>query len=44
MMSSSPLLEVLALNKRFGGVVAVRDVSFDLPAGEILGLIGTGYL
>ena len=26
--------------KRFGGLVAVNDVSFDLLAGEILGLIG----
>jgi branched-chain amino acid transport system ATP-binding protein len=40
MISASPLLEVRALNKRFGGVVAVKDVSFDVPAGEILGLIG----
>ena len=26
--------------KRFGGLIAVNDVSFDLAAGEILGLIG----
>ena len=26
--------------KRFGGLVAVNDVSFDVKAGEIVGLIG----
>ena len=26
--------------KRFGGLVAVNDVSFDVSAGEIVGLIG----
>lgn len=35
-----PLLEVHQLQKRFGGVTAVRDVSFSLHAGEIVGLIG----
>jgi branched-chain amino acid transport system ATP-binding protein len=34
------LLEVRALTKRFGGLVANDDVSFTLSAGEILGLIG----
>jgi branched-chain amino acid transport system permease protein len=34
------LLEVAALRKSFGGLVAVRDVSFTLDAGEIVGLIG----
>jgi branched-chain amino acid transport system ATP-binding protein len=34
------LLEVVALNKRFGGVVAARDVGFSLEAGEILAIIG----
>jgi branched-chain amino acid transport system permease protein len=36
----SALLEVQGLVKRFGGLVAVNDVSFTLAAGEILGLIG----
>ena len=36
----SPLLEVRDLTRRFGGVTAVRDVSFDVRAGEIFGLIG----
>jgi branched-chain amino acid transport system permease protein len=31
---------VRAAHKRFGGLVAVSDLSFELPSGEILGLIG----
>jgi branched-chain amino acid transport system ATP-binding protein len=34
------MLEVNGLSKRFGGFLAVNQVSFDLRAGEILGLIG----
>jgi branched-chain amino acid transport system ATP-binding protein len=34
------LLEISGLTKRFGGLVAVNDVSFDVRPGEILGLIG----
>jgi branched-chain amino acid transport system ATP-binding protein len=34
------ILEVRNLTKRFHGLVAVNDVSFDLRRGEILGLIG----
>ncbi len=34
------VLETRALSKRFGGVHAVRDVSFSVPAGEMLALIG----
>jgi len=34
------LLEVRGLNKRFGGLTAVEDLSFGLENGEILGLIG----
>jgi branched-chain amino acid transport system ATP-binding protein len=33
-------LEVKGLYKRFGGLTAVKDVSFSIKAGEILGLIG----
>ncbi|MGP0090939.1 MAG: ABC transporter ATP-binding protein [Xanthobacteraceae bacterium] len=36
----SPLLEVSGLNKRFGGLRAVEDVSFSVNEGEIVGLIG----
>ena len=34
------LLSVENVTRRFGGVVALEDVSFDVPAGEIVGLIG----
>jgi ABC-type branched-subunit amino acid transport system ATPase component len=34
------LLRATELRKRFGGVVAVDDVSLDVRAGEIVGLIG----
>ena len=34
------LLEVKRIAKRFGGLVAVRELSFDMSAGEILGVIG----
>ena len=33
-------LEVQGLTKRFGGIVALDDVSFDVEEGQILGLIG----
>jgi len=36
----SALLEVRGVTKRFGGLVAVNDVSFTIAEGEILGLIG----
>ncbi len=35
-----PILEARGVTKRFGGLAAVADVSFDLHEGEILGLIG----
>ncbi len=33
-------LEVRSLTLRFGGLVALDDVSLDVPAGEIVGIIG----
>ena len=36
----SALLQVKSISKSFGGVQAVRDVSFMLQAGEMLALIG----
>jgi branched-chain amino acid transport system permease protein len=36
----TPVLRVEGALRRFGGLVAVDNVSFDLAAGEILGLIG----
>ena len=38
--AGTPLLEVAGLTQRFGGVVAVDDVTFTVAAGEILALIG----
>jgi branched-chain amino acid transport system permease protein len=35
-----PLLQVRAVRKQFGGLTAVNDVSFDIRAGDIVGLIG----
>ena len=38
--AGAPLLAVHGAVKRFGGLVAVDDVSFEVEAGEIVGLIG----
>lgn len=35
-----PLLEVRGLTKRFGALAAVSGLSFEMRAGEVLGLIG----
>ena len=35
-----PFLEVDNVSKRFGGIVALDEVSFDAESGEIVGLIG----
>lgn len=40
MSAASPLLAVEGLTKSYGGIHAVRGVSFSLRAGEILALIG----
>ena len=39
-LSDGPMLEVKGLTKRFGGVHAVEDCSFSVPAGSITALIG----
>jgi neutral amino acid transport system ATP-binding protein len=39
-MTADPILEVHGVRKRFGGVVAVDDASFDVAHGSITGLIG----
>jgi branched-chain amino acid transport system ATP-binding protein len=39
-VTETPLLEVQGLTKRFGGLVAVKDLSFSIRGGEILGIIG----
>jgi branched-chain amino acid transport system ATP-binding protein len=38
--SVTSILDVKNLTKRFGGVVANNDISFDVQEGEILGIIG----
>ena len=37
---ATPLLSLRDVTKRFGGVIANRNVSFDVQAGELVGLIG----
>ena len=39
-MTEAPILSVQDLVMRFGGLVAVDGLSFDIKAGEIRGLIG----
>jgi len=35
-----PILSVRAVTKRFGGLEALKDVSFDVRKGEVVGLMG----
>src|SRR5205814_2206702 len=37
---SEPILEIRALTRRFGGIVALNDVDLVVPRGAIVGLIG----
>jgi branched-chain amino acid transport system ATP-binding protein len=39
-MLSQPMLQVVNVTKKFGSLVAVSDVSFQIRKGEIVGLIG----
>ncbi len=39
-MSARPCLEIKGVTKRFGGLVANDDISFDVRDGEIVGVIG----
>ncbi len=39
-MSGAPLLEIDAITKTFGGVVAVKDCSMTIREGTVVGLIG----
>jgi len=36
----APILSVADINKHFGGLMAVREMSFDIQAGEAIGLMG----
>jgi branched-chain amino acid transport system ATP-binding protein len=36
----APLLEVESLRIQYGGVVAIDDISFKIPRGQVVGLIG----
>ena len=38
--AGEPLLQLKRVSKRFNALTAVKDLSFDMRAGEILGLIG----
>jgi len=39
-MMEMPILSVNSITKRFGGLIAVEDLSFELHAGEVLGFLG----
>jgi D-xylose transport system ATP-binding protein len=39
-VAAPPLVEMRDINVAFGGVHAVRDVTIDLHAGEVVGLVG----
>ena len=39
-MADSPILRVTDLHKSFGAIVAARNISVDVAAGEIVGIIG----
>ena len=40
MTDTAPAIQIEHVSKRFGPVVALRDVNLTLPKGEVLGLIG----
>ena len=40
MTLETPILSVSKVYKHFGGLVAVEDLSFDVHAGEVIGLMG----
>ena len=40
LMSDTPMIEVVNLTKRYAGHTAVRDISFTVKRGEVVGLLG----
>ena len=36
----SSLLELQGLRRSYGAVVALNDLSFDVPAGQVIGFLG----
>jgi branched-chain amino acid transport system ATP-binding protein len=36
----TPILSIDRVNKHFGGLVAIQDLSFNVQAGEVMGLMG----
>ena len=40
MVANKPLLQVQGIKRSFGGVHAVRGVTFDVRQGEVVGIIG----
>ena len=39
-MTATPALEASGLTRRFGDVTALEDVTFSIPAGQVVGLLG----
>ena len=39
-MLEAPILSIVGVNKRFGGLVAVSNLNFDVQAGQVVGLMG----
>jgi ABC-2 type transport system ATP-binding protein len=39
-MSTHPMIEACGLSKQFGHFLAVRDVSFEVPAGQVVAFLG----
>src|SRR3974390_3300943 len=40
MGNPAPLLSLRSVSKSFGGVIAVQEITFDVGAGECVGLVG----